>query len=342
MPEQSFDALVVGAGFAGAAAASVLQGAGLRTVVLEARSRAGGRAFTRTFVNSADVLEFGGAWVTPAQHRIRHYARKCDFLLRPTAKIVARRWHDGSVLRRDAPAAPADLQEFELGRKRIVADALVYAKQQDGGRTGPSLLDVSMNVYLQRINAGRALRAQAMAWWCISGNGDPSQISAVEFISSCAHGDGSPEGMMDALQHTLVSGAGDLVRRMIETSGAALRFDAEVVSVQQFRSDVLVSCKNGDAYRAKAAVVAVPLNVLNTIRFAPSLAPPQGAGRGARPRRPVVQVVDQGSRPTDRHAGDRWLEGPAMGICRKAGSRRKCRHCRIRVDGWNARFDFRF
>ena len=71
MPEQSFDALVVGAGFAGAAAASVLQGAGLRTVVLEARSRAGGRAFTRTFTNSADVLEFGGAWVTPAQHRIR-------------------------------------------------------------------------------------------------------------------------------------------------------------------------------------------------------------------------------------------------------------------------------
>ena len=110
MPEQSFDALVVGAGFAGAAAASVLQGAGLRTVVLEARSRAGGRAFTRTVANSADVLEFGGAWVTPAQHRIRHYARKCDFLLRPTAKIVARRWHDGSVLRRDAPAAPADLQ----------------------------------------------------------------------------------------------------------------------------------------------------------------------------------------------------------------------------------------
>jgi monoamine oxidase len=273
MPEQSYDALVVGAGFAGAAAASVLQGAGLRTVVLEARSRAGGRAFTRTFVNSADVLEFGGAWVTPAQHRIRHYARKCDFLLRPTAKIVARRWHDGSVLRRDAPAAPADLQEFELGRKHIVADALAYARQQDGGRTGPGLLDVSMNVYLQRINAGRALRAQAMAWWCISGNGDPSQISAVEFISSCAHGDGSPEGMMDALQHTLVSGAGDLVRRMIETSGAALRFDAEVVSVQQFRSDVLMSCKNGDAYRAKAAVVAVPLNVLNTIRFAPSLAP---------------------------------------------------------------------
>jgi monoamine oxidase len=44
MAEHTYDVVVVGAGFAGAAAASVLQKAGYRTAVLEARDRAGGRA----------------------------------------------------------------------------------------------------------------------------------------------------------------------------------------------------------------------------------------------------------------------------------------------------------
>jgi monoamine oxidase len=111
-----------------------------------------------------------------------------------------------------------------------------------------------------------------MAWWCISGNGDPAQTSAAEFVSSCAHGDGSPEGMMNSLKHTLVSGAGDLVRRMIEASGASLLLNCEVHSIQQFRSDVTAVCTNGETYRADAAVIALPLNVLKSIRFAPSLA----------------------------------------------------------------------
>jgi len=266
MAEHSFDVLIAGAGFAGAAAASVLQQAGYRTAVLEARNRAGGRAFTRAFANSTDVLEFGGSWIAPAHHRIRHYAEKCDFLLRPTAAVAARRWHDGSTLRHDTPAAAADMDAYEHGRKCIIADARRYAKGD-----GLNLIDLSMSNYLHRINASRALRAQAMAWWCISGNGDQNFISAAEFISSCAHGDGSPEGMMKGLKHTLVSGAGDLVRRMIETSSAALHLGAEVQSIQQFRSDVLAGCANGDGYRAKAAVIALPLNVLNSIRFAPSL-----------------------------------------------------------------------
>jgi monoamine oxidase len=271
MVEHSFDVLIAGAGFAGAAAASVLQATGYKTAVLEARNRAGGRAFTRAFANSTDVLEFGGSWIAPAHHRVRHYARKCDFFLRPTAPVVARRWHDGSTLRQDSPAAAADMDGYQHGRKCIIADARRYAKGNTADRAALNLIDLSMSSYLHRINAGRALRAQAMAWWCISGNGDPNFISAAEFISSCAHGDGSPEGMMDALKHTLVSGAGDLVRRMIETSGAALHLGAEVQTVQQFRSDVLASCANGDNYRAKGAVITLPLNVLNKIRFAPSL-----------------------------------------------------------------------
>jgi monoamine oxidase len=271
MEEHSFDVVVVGAGFAGAAAASVLQKSGYRTAVLEARDRAGGRAYTRCFVNSSDVLEFGGSWIAPHHHRVRYYARACDFFLRPTAQVAARRWHDGSILRDDAPAAAGDLEAYKEGLSRIIADARRYAQGPPADEPGFNPTNMSMSSYLHRLNANRALRAQAMAWWCISGNGDPNRISAGEFISSCAHGDGSPDGMMKSLTHTIVSGAGDLVRRMIEMSGATLQLRTEVESIMQLRSDVIAQCRNGEAYRAKAAVIALPLNVLKEVRFPPAL-----------------------------------------------------------------------
>src|SRR6185295_5797572 len=50
-----------------------------------------------------------------------------------------------------------------------------------------------------------------------------------------------------------------------------LVLNAAIEEVRQFRSDVLVSCSNGKRYRARAMIVALPLNVLKTVRFAPSL-----------------------------------------------------------------------
>jgi monoamine oxidase len=187
MPNTRFDVLIIGAGFAGAAAAAMLERQGYRTLLLEARDRAGGRAFTRPFVGTVDVVDFGGSWIAPAHHRILHYAEKYGFLLRPAPPVTARRWHDGSNLRNDQPAAPAEMAEYEAGRKRIIADALSYAELSS------ALSGISMTAYLHRIGASRALRAQASAWWCISGNGDPNLIAAGEFISSCAAGSHPPE-----------------------------------------------------------------------------------------------------------------------------------------------------
>ena len=66
---------------------------------------------------------------------------------------------------------------------------------------------VSLDAYLDRIDASPEARNHVIAWWTISGNGDPAVISAAEFLSSCAYGGGRPEGMIDAQQHTLAPGA---------------------------------------------------------------------------------------------------------------------------------------
>src|SRR5512134_2523129 len=55
------DVIVVGAGYAGLAAALHLEDAGLSVVVLEARERVGGRAWTVRLDNGT-LAELGGEW----------------------------------------------------------------------------------------------------------------------------------------------------------------------------------------------------------------------------------------------------------------------------------------
>jgi monoamine oxidase len=66
---QAADIAIVGAGFAGLAAARTLVQAGASVVVLEARDRVGGRTYDLT-LDDGTVLEMGGQWIGPRQARI--------------------------------------------------------------------------------------------------------------------------------------------------------------------------------------------------------------------------------------------------------------------------------
>src|SRR5918992_3458642 len=61
MAHDDFDVIVVGGGFAGLTAARELGHAGRRVLVLEARDRLGGRAYTSHLAGSH--IELGGAFV---------------------------------------------------------------------------------------------------------------------------------------------------------------------------------------------------------------------------------------------------------------------------------------
>lgn len=59
--KHDFDVIVIGGGFAGATAARELGLQGYKTLILEARSRLGGRCYTSKF--AGQDIEYGGAWV---------------------------------------------------------------------------------------------------------------------------------------------------------------------------------------------------------------------------------------------------------------------------------------
>ncbi|QIG51295.1 FAD-dependent oxidoreductase [Nordella sp. HKS 07] len=259
MTEPACDVVILGAGLAGAAAACVCAGRGLKTIILEARDRAGGRGFTRPFAGTRDLLEFGGGWIAPWHDRIRHHAARTGITLRPTHPVTEHRVHDGDGLQARVPISPA--------LAAIQADAMLYKSGEPYPWQGP----LSLTQYLDRIQASAEDRAYALAWWTISGNGDPDRISAGEFLSSCSYGDGTPASMMTALAHTLVPGAGILAERMIAASKADLRFHAEVSEVHRDAEGVRVTCADGASIAARAAIACLPLNALSSVRFTPGL-----------------------------------------------------------------------
>ncbi|CAN0383919.1 unnamed protein product, partial [Phaeothamnion confervicola] len=62
------DVCVVGAGYAGLAAAYRLKQAGAKVIVLEARNRVGGRSLTQQ-MQGGGWVDYGGQWVGPTQDR---------------------------------------------------------------------------------------------------------------------------------------------------------------------------------------------------------------------------------------------------------------------------------
>lgn len=274
---QSLDVVIVGAGLAGAAAAAGLAARGFRVVVLEARERVGGRGYTRPFAGSALELEFGGAWITPWQHRIRALCRRHGVALRPRAPIVERRWFRDGALHRDGPVSARDRERHERAIARVAADAILLKKGVAFDEKDRPLRGVSFADYLDRIGAPPATRDLLSAWWTVSGNADKTRAPASELLSSSAYVEGLTEAMADVWADTLVGGVSLLVQRMLAAAGCTLVQGAPVVAVEHDRSGIVATTADGRSFAAKAALLATGLNPLRDVRFDPPLAPPKAA-----------------------------------------------------------------
>lgn len=315
------DFLIVGGGLAGAHVAECLAKAGRSVLIAEARDRVGGRGFTRGFADQGPLLEFGGSWIAPWHQRMKAACLRHGIKLLPTIPVAKRQWHDGTSLRSDGPVAPAEQAEYGRIIAILVDDAKRLKQGFDHDRAGEPLLTISMDEYLVRHRVGRSTEAQIMAWWSISGSGNPATVSAGEFLASCGYVDGTPEGMMQALTHTLSPGISTLVDRMITASGAKLQLGFPVAKVEQGPDSVRVTSRDGRIFEALGAIIALPVNVLGDIDFGSALTPSQqiAARRGHDGRAVKLWLRLKGIAPghlvTGGLTGLQWLFAPyAAGI----------------------------
>lgn len=282
------DTLILGGGLAGCAAALWLADHGHSVTIVEARPRLGGRGLSRIW-GDAGVVEYGGGWIRSDHRLMIALAARLGVALMPRAPRGARRFF---------PAAPGDLTPFLTDAARI------------GQAGAPDLQALSLAAHI----AHRALTPEAtreiMAWWSISGSGDPAHIAVSELLTAkLATG---LEAKLDELAFTLDGGVSSLIVRAAEASGARLILGDPVVALSD-HDGVTVTLTSGATLQARGAIVALPLNCLDTLRFDPPLSAAQSAlcRAGHRGRALKLLIRAEGPQPGDLATGEafglRWF-----------------------------------
>lgn len=299
------DVLIIGAGLAGTAAALWLGDHGHDTTLVEARPRIGGRALSRPW-GAGDPVEFGGGWLRADHARMIALAARLGVPLIPRAPaITGQRWfQDGKPL----PAPSPDMATHAGGMARLRADAALMAR---GGEEATQLSTLTAAAYLDDCRMPPSVRREFLAWWAISGSGDPARIGVTELLTPKLAG--GLQVKLDELALTVQGGASRLVEAAARESRAALLTGDPVERLEDCPDGVQAILASGRVLSARAALVTAPLNTLSQIRFTPPLAPPQAALRAAGHQGQAIKLlirargVPPGLLATGETAGLRWL-----------------------------------
>ena len=240
---------VIGAGYAGLAAALSLGDAGVEVVVLEARDRVGGRVWSVP-LRGGEVAELGGEWIFEGYEVLEELARRFALELLPTGVDYALR---------DAPgvASVADQVAF-LEAATHAADA-VPSSELEGATLGPFLEGVPGDE-----PARAAVRARLQGTCAVD-------LGRVSLGVAWREGLLDPRGAGPTWR--LARGNGSLA----DTAAAALpevRLGTTAERVVADGLGVRVSVRSGGAtaeVRAGAVVVTVPAPVLRSLGFEPEL-----------------------------------------------------------------------
>jgi monoamine oxidase len=75
------DVVIVGAGFAGLSAAKYLSSKSIKCIVIEGRSRVGGRTLSQQMNDEQWTIDLGGQWIGPNQKRILSFIEEFNLQL---------------------------------------------------------------------------------------------------------------------------------------------------------------------------------------------------------------------------------------------------------------------
>ena len=237
---------VVGAGFAGLAAAVALAAGGLEPLVVEARDRVGGRVHSRRLANGA-VVELGAEFVEDDHQTLVGTARRLGLAMVPTGRAYGDREPRGG-LGTDRATVLA-----EVGRLRgLLADGQ--------GLAGPGR---SVAAVLAELPLDPGAR-QAIAARLQVSTGQPVTELAATVLDHA--------GSSFSTRESLRVGGGNqrIALRLAERLPGAVHLGVPVRAVAWSQGGVRVAVA-GAELDAEACVLAVPASVMGGIGFDPPL-----------------------------------------------------------------------
>ncbi len=302
------DAVIVGAGLAGLAAATALHRAAQRIAVVEARPRVGGRTYSIAI--DGGRIDLGGQWIGPTQHRVVALARELGLTTFPTHHHGRKLLEVGgrtSTYTGTIPSLPLrGLFDLELARRRLDWQrARIDPASPHLARAAQRLDALSVEAWKRRLMHSSAARGVFDAAFRVVFGAEPAEVSALWFLAYCQAGGGF-EQLVEvagaAQEQRLVGGAQGLSDGLAARLGDALRLAAPVRRVEWGGAGATVHT-DGELLTARRVVLAVPPALLRAIRFDPALPPARDQLLQRWPMGATIKCLVRYARPFWRAAG---------------------------------------
>jgi monoamine oxidase len=308
---QRYDALIIGAGFSGLAAATALKASGKSVLVLEARDRPGGRVKPGSIAGV--TIDMGGMWVGAGHKRLQKLVEAHSLATYPT-------YLDGEAViemggkmircpREDfAKALPLtaklDFAMIEGKLKRLINSVVLAdpSKTLDAARLDAMSLGEWMRRHARTHGFRLVLTLITRSVFCA----EPDELSFLHFLFYVKAG-GGLDAMVSAEANgvqarLVVGGLHQLAQKMADDLGPVLVDQAPVMAVEQAQDGVQVVTPRG-VYSAQRLIVAVSPALGNSMSFAPMLPHARDALHQRMPMGACIKAWVAYDRPFWRDAG---------------------------------------
>ena len=361
------DYCVVGAGFAGLAAARRLRDRGKSVALLEARDRVGGRVWNRTAADGT-VVSVGGTWLGKRQDRMFEFCRELG------VKVYPHYDRGDTVIHLDG--ANRRYQGYpKIGLFGLVSLGLAFWQlnrmtkrlplEEPWKASGAKELDsltlgawVASRWNVPSATARKLMNTTMTTLFCV----DPDEVSLLgSFV--LARGGGGFEYYVDSTNaetHLVDGGAPELAVRLAAKLGDALHLSSPVRSIKQSDAGVEVF-SDRLTVDARRVIVATPPLLASRIEYDPLLPAAQSQllrrmlsgsivrgitiydepfwrndglnGMSVAPDLPVPVALDQSPRSGNPRRSRQLHARTASGQGCRAGPRGTTRHLAARIGG---------
>ena len=270
-----YDVVVIGGGFAGVTAARETAAAGLRTILVEARSRLGGRTFYSSFGDHK--VELGGTWVHWTQPHVWSELNRyrLELLEEPgTANPTSMVYRTGG---KPVTVDPDDVwDEMSRACDTFCAPSQeIYPRPFDPFHAMDAVTKydhLSIRDRLNEIKLSQDMADIMDGFWAVCGHNRNTEGGFTEMVRWYALAGHDFTTLNDAVaRFKIKTGTISLINAMIEDAKPEVVLGTPIEKVVQNADGVVVTTEEGQTLSARRAICAAPLNTLKHIDFSPAL-----------------------------------------------------------------------